>query len=166
MGDLVAVARAINEAQAQSGLRKRQAARRACISDSRWRQITDERGPVSTKDSTLAKMAWAVDANPNEILALAGMSVPPEMLSVIREEWMAERAAKADEERRSKARTPGKASTPLSQTREVSFTISALVPVELGESQWRELRASVEAAAMRSVSDWLARNASFHDPQA
>lgn len=64
---------------------KRQAARRAGISEGRWRQIVagyQSAGgghsiPVNPKRETLLKMAAAVGADRAEVLRLAGMTADP-----------------------------------------------------------------------------------------
>lgn len=68
----------IAEARAKLGLSKREAARRAGISDSRWRQIESGwqtkngvRQPAQTTAETLEQIAEVVGLDPDELVTLA-----------------------------------------------------------------------------------------------
>lgn len=72
----------LDRARVALGLSQRQAARRAGISEGRWRQIVtgvQRQGgvsiPVNPKASTLAAMARSVEADVHEVLDAAGL--PP-----------------------------------------------------------------------------------------
>lgn len=76
------VAKLMTEGRARAGLSQAEAARRAGISDGRWRQL--ERGierragvdnPASTSPSRLIDIAQAIDLDPAELLAAAGVDV-------------------------------------------------------------------------------------------
>lgn len=61
-------------------LSAREAARRAGISEGRWRQIVKGQ---STTDRTIVAMALAVGLDPGEALATAGATIAPEHLAAL-----------------------------------------------------------------------------------
>lgn len=71
----------LDRARVALGITQREAARRAKISEGRWRQVVtgvQRQGgvsiPVNPKPSTLAAMARAVEANVAAVMAAAGFS--------------------------------------------------------------------------------------------
>ncbi|NKS58954.1 helix-turn-helix domain-containing protein [Rhodococcus hoagii] len=74
------VGRRIQQARENLGLSARAASRRAGIGDGTWRYMEagfetkrGQRWPVKPTPVTLAKMARAVNLDPNELLSLAGL---------------------------------------------------------------------------------------------
>lgn len=82
--ELTPLGRMLEEAREAIGISGREAARRATITDTRWRQVVsgiqargDKTSPARPRPQTVVAMALAVDVDPAAALKAAGMDDDP-----------------------------------------------------------------------------------------